>query len=399
MATQTQLIGGSFQDALGNPLEDGYLILHLSQDCLVSGVGTICSGIDIRIQLDSAGNAASSTSTPPAANQFVWSNLVMTPQNNFYKVTGYTAEGQRAFGPNNQQVASGATFNLDAWVPNTVISWFPTLVPTILLEVNGVPTSSQAIANFVAGSGMTVTDEGGGVIAFASSVVLNVEVNGTPLASTNPINFESGTGIAVTNTSAGNVLITNTNTGTTFNNPGVGYFWGAGIVRPLFDLVEAGTIAADSQVVYVFEFVLETNWAIGSASYMTDNGASDSFFGFGIYSLAGNALVTTSFLTTATSGNTPVTNTFSQVSLPAGVYYFAQSADNTVVQGPVFQFDYTGQSPVDLFGLMNAGSQPVAMFATNTMGVNTGVMPTTLGTLTPLTNQSFNGLATVKWTP
>jgi hypothetical protein len=211
-ATKTQLLGGSFQDSLGNPLENGTLKFHLSQDCLVSGVGTVCSGIDVIIQLDSTGNVASSVSTPSAPNQYIWSNLVMTPQNNYYRVTGYTAQGQIAFGGNNQQVGSGATFNLDNWTPNTVLSWFPS-IQNLSLEVNGSPASSQVLQNLVEGAGITITDEGGGVISFASSVTLNVEVGGTPLSSTNPINFEAGTGIAVTNPSAGNVLITNTQPG------------------------------------------------------------------------------------------------------------------------------------------------------------------------------------------
>jgi hypothetical protein len=208
-ATKTQLLGGSFQDSLGNPLVNGTLKFHLSQDCLVSGVGTVCSGIDVIIQLDSTGNVASSASTPSAPNQYIWSNLVMTPQNNYYRVTGYTAQGQIAFGGNNQQVGSGVTFNLDNWTPNTVLSWFPS-IQNLSLEVNGSPASSQVLQNLVDGAGITITDEGGGVISFASSVTLNVEVGGTPLSSTNPINFEAGAGIAVTNPSAGNVLITNT---------------------------------------------------------------------------------------------------------------------------------------------------------------------------------------------
>ena len=199
-ATKTELTGGSFQDSLGNPLASGYLTMHLSQDCSVSGVGTVCSGIDITVNLDANGNVV--------AGQYVWSNLVMSPQNNYYKVTGFTAAGQRAFGPNNQQVASGSTFNLDSWTPNTVISWFPATQP-LLLEVNGAQASSQVVQDLVAGSGVTITDEGGGVIEFTASASI-FEVNGTALDSSSVVNFVSGTGIAVSNPSAGEVLITNT---------------------------------------------------------------------------------------------------------------------------------------------------------------------------------------------
>src|SRR5271166_602074 len=106
-ATKTQLIGGSFEDAAGNLLANGYLKMRLNQDGNVASVGNVCAGIEITIQLDSAGNVASSSSTPTAPDQFVWANDVILPVNSFYKVTGYAANGQPAFGPNNQQVVSG----------------------------------------------------------------------------------------------------------------------------------------------------------------------------------------------------------------------------------------------------------------------------------------------------
>ena len=161
-ATKTELTGGNFQDSEGNPLDGGYLTLRLSQDCTVPGVGNVCSGIEILITLDSNGNAV--------AGQYVWSNLVMSPQNNYYRVTGYTAEGQKAWGPNNQQVASGATFNLDAWIPNSVISWFPDIqVPTII-EVNGVPLSSPSPVNFESSdSSVTITNPSAGIIDLQAS--------------------------------------------------------------------------------------------------------------------------------------------------------------------------------------------------------------------------------------
>src|SRR5580692_12556938 len=106
-ATLTMLTGGSFQDANGNVLEYGYLTLKLSQDGNVAGVGNICSGVTITIQLDINGNVASMTSPTPVANQYAWANANISPTNTFYKVTGYTHAGQKAWGPNNQQIATG----------------------------------------------------------------------------------------------------------------------------------------------------------------------------------------------------------------------------------------------------------------------------------------------------
>ena len=166
-ATKTMLTGGGFQDGEGNPLALGYLTMKLNQDASVSGVGNICSGIEITIQLDVNGNVV----TSPA--QSVWANTggVLAPINTFYKVTGYTAAGQRAWGLNNQQVAAGATFNLSSWVPNSVISWFPTIGATPLaVEVRGAAFSSTTLLNFESSdSSVTITDEGSGLLNFQSA--------------------------------------------------------------------------------------------------------------------------------------------------------------------------------------------------------------------------------------
>ena len=169
-ASLTQLLGGTFQDCNGSVLAYGYLTLKLSQDGNVSGVGNICSGVTITIQLDANGNVGSSTSPTPVADQYVWANSNISPINTYYKVTGYTQGGQRAFGPNNQQVAAGATFNVGTWVPNSVISWFPEVQQSLLLEVNGVAASSQTVQNLESTDDtVVITDLGGGNINFQSA--------------------------------------------------------------------------------------------------------------------------------------------------------------------------------------------------------------------------------------
>ena len=167
-AALTQLTGGNFTDSEGNVLANGYLTFQLSQDGNVAGVGNLCSGITVKIQLDSTGNVAGVSSTPPVSNQYLWANANISPINTFYKVKGYTAAGQRAWGRNQQQIGAGATFNLGSWVPNQVIQWFPS-PQSLALEVNGTPASSQTVQNLEAGANITITDEGGGNIQIAAS--------------------------------------------------------------------------------------------------------------------------------------------------------------------------------------------------------------------------------------
>jgi len=159
VATPIQLIGGAFQDLEGNVLVDGYLRLFLSQDANVAGVGNICAGIYVQIQLDAYGNVSVE---PP---QYAWGNNQMLPVNTFYKVSGYTAAGQLAFGPNNQQIIGvDGQFDAGTWVPNQVISWVPPLQP-LELEVNGTANEDQSILNlYSSNASVTITDEGDGNI-------------------------------------------------------------------------------------------------------------------------------------------------------------------------------------------------------------------------------------------
>lgn len=165
-ATKTQLTGGSFQDSEGDLLANGYLTMVLNQDANVAD-SQICAGIEIQIQLDSAANVASSSSSPTASDQYVWANDTLSPVNTYYTVTGYTAEGQTAWGPNNQQVTSGGagggSFDTGTWVPNQIV-WIPSIQP-LDIEVAGAAFSSQTLLDFVNTGNVTFTDEGNGELS------------------------------------------------------------------------------------------------------------------------------------------------------------------------------------------------------------------------------------------
>ena len=167
--SKTMLTGGNFQDSEGNVLANGYLKMVLSSDESVND-SQICSGISLNIILDGNGSAAAYPTIP--ADQYVWANDVMSPTNSFYTVTGYTAAGQPAWGPNNQQVTSGGvgggTFDIGTWIPNQVISWSPSIQP-LDLEINNSPASSQSLQNLVNSGTVTVVDNGGGNISFAAA--------------------------------------------------------------------------------------------------------------------------------------------------------------------------------------------------------------------------------------
>lgn len=335
MSTPCVLTGGNFQDSEGNVLANGYLEFVLSQDGAVSGVGNICAGIAITITLDSTGNVA--------ATQTIWGNDVILPTNTFYRVTGFTAEGQPAWGPNNQQVV-GSTFDLGSWIPNQIISWTPS-TSAISLNVNGTLASSQNRQNLQSqDDSVTITDLGGGNIDF------HVDTGGGGIST-----------------------------------PGAGWFIGPGIFQPVNVNPGSGaSVTSADNVVRFLSFVLPISVTIRTCTVRLTAGLGSQVVGVGIYDINGNAVLRTSFTLTTTS---PVTNTFSPVTLPAGVYFLAQSAN----PGPTTSCISVVVS-TDAYPVINAVN-PSYGHAANVMSA--GVMPATLGALTGDTANSVVPIAAV----
>lgn len=164
--TKVQLIGGHFQDAEGNVLNAGHLSMELVQDeQLSSNTGQVCGGIKITILLDSGG----SVSTSPA--QSVWPTDVMSPSGASYTVRGYTAQGELAWGPNyNLLVPTGATFDVDNWLPNSTGGGSGSGGSSIQLQVEGVNNAVQTLLNLEStDASVTITDEGNGSVNFQAS--------------------------------------------------------------------------------------------------------------------------------------------------------------------------------------------------------------------------------------
>jgi hypothetical protein len=115
MSTKVQLAGGAFQDALGNVVANGYMLMQLSQDAQVAGSSPevqITAGRVLKVDLDSSGNVKQS----PA--QYIWPNDVITPANTYYTASVYTASGQLVWGPNAQQVfSSPSPYDIGVWTP------------------------------------------------------------------------------------------------------------------------------------------------------------------------------------------------------------------------------------------------------------------------------------------
>lgn len=198
-----QITGGGFQDSEGNLLANGYLKMVLSQDCQVASTAQICSGIEVTVPLDGSGNVSGIVN--------VWPNDQLLPVNNFYTVTGYTQQGQRAWGPNVQQILGSTPFSLNTWVPNQLVVWNPTLTP-ISLRTNGSNNGSQSVLDLRSGTNISVTDAGNGQVTIAD-VGPNpptLKTNGVNNGSQSTLNIAAGTNISVTDNGSGTVTIADT---------------------------------------------------------------------------------------------------------------------------------------------------------------------------------------------
>lgn len=346
MSTKVQVIGGGFQDSEGAVLANGYLILRLNQDSVVN-TSQICAGIETRLQLDSDGNVASSTSTPAAPNQFVWGNDQLLPVNSFYRMTGYDFRGQLSWGPNNVQIiGDGGTFDIGTITPNTVFSWQPPIQP-LLLETNGVQNSDQTLLDLVAGTNVTLSNVSGHTTISASSGSIS--------------------------------------SGSYFYGPGIidmGLLFGS---ATLGSSVSAGFAGGSivNNVVVVYKFTLPIGFTISKVTTQcTDNLGGTSTFG--IYTEAGAKVVDGGSFPNVTASI--VTNTITPVVLPPGVYWHAQAttlANNAHFPGFVFANNSIVSGNIVPFFMHNS-----VKLGTAANPLSAGVLPATLGVVTPFTPQT-----------
>jgi hypothetical protein len=206
-ASKVQLSGGAFQDALGNVVANGYIIMQLSQDAQVTGASPeiqITAGRTLKVTLDGSGNVNAS----PA--QSVWPNDVLTPANTYYIVSVYTASGQLVWGPNAQQVLSSPSpYDVGA-------GWSPARV-----NVNSAAVTTYDIGVFFPGqmtnSQLLLLLPVERQVNFAVNMVPSVSACGTnPTASTTLTLKRNGTsfGTLIVNTSGVGTFATSA---TTFN--------------------------------------------------------------------------------------------------------------------------------------------------------------------------------------
>jgi hypothetical protein len=224
-----------------------------------------------------------------------------------------------------------------------------------------------------------VGTQGGGGGGTSGGLLL--EVNGVPLSSQLQQDLVSGTGIGLTDLGNGEVQITNTSPGVVFETSGQGWFIGPGLTD-LAGIFFAGreqpiTNFSGNEIV-TYQFTLDAEWVISHCSYqLTTTGSPSDSLNFAIYNASLQKVIDANF-----AGNSSAIQTvnFAAISLAPGTYYLATSATTTSLQGPGVE---PGSIPAELLSLFNTNTNVICTASNSTSG---GVMPATLGTLTPIVN-------------
>jgi hypothetical protein len=325
-----QLTGGNFQDAEGNVLDNGYLTMALSHDEQDPSTGTqIAAGLPVRILLDNLGNVA--------GIQKVWATDVLLPAGAYYIVEAFRSDGTMAWdSPQFQVVPSGSSLNIGTWIPSQPVPQPP--APTVVFQTNGVNNGSQVLENLVAGSNITLANSGG------------------------------------------NTTITATSGGASFAANSGAMLIGPFLELPYFfanSYLPTGTAINQVRVTRMY---LPFSMTLSKCTFTVNSGggSSNSHFSFGFYTFAGSKVVDSGVQTV--NANQVFTLSFGPTTLASGVYYYAQTGDNT--------------SP-NLWGIpassITSGGAQAALVQMNTNSVwygtaanasIAGALPSTLGTLT-----------------
>lgn len=112
---RVQLIGGPFQDALGNPLSNGYLVFQLQHDAVALYAGQILGNISVRVPLDINGYIEGTVIGAPV---YIWPNTALLPAGGNYIIWAYDSVNRLAWdNPQIQSVGATNPWSVNQWIP------------------------------------------------------------------------------------------------------------------------------------------------------------------------------------------------------------------------------------------------------------------------------------------
>ena len=98
---------------------------------------------------------------------------------------------------------------------------------SLALEVNGTPNVDQNLLNLIAGSGITLADNGVGGITITGNGGTTLQTNGTNNTDQALLNLIAGSGVTLSADGSGGVTINSSGGG--FSTAGEGGFWSCGL--------------------------------------------------------------------------------------------------------------------------------------------------------------------------
>jgi hypothetical protein len=143
----------------------------------------------------------------------------------------------------------------------------------------------------------------------------------------------------------------------------------------------------NANAVQVCEFTLTRAVTINKISYYVNASSASDKWGFGIYSSAGNLLVNSGIIAPTTGTAAASVTLGTPVTLPPGVYFFAEASSGTTANNYAWLSGSTGSSQT-LQAVFNLNKQRRGT-AANAFSSSTG-LPSTLGTIGSLTEGGFS---------
>lgn len=191
---------GAFQDAIGNVLANGKIILDLSQPASATGGGEIVPR-RVTITLDANGKVS--------ASQVLWANDQLSPSGTTYSMLVFDSANNLVGGFGNISISGAVPIDLALITPvssgGSVINFAGIIItsPTAQQVINGFALVMEGAPFAFSAAGSTTADTGisrtaSGIIAFGNGT--QGDTTGTGLAAI----FNAGTGFRVNNTAAAN---------------------------------------------------------------------------------------------------------------------------------------------------------------------------------------------------
>ena len=153
-----------------------------------------------------------------------------------------------------------------------------------------------------------------------------------------------------------------------------GYFFGGVIVWPTAVLV-GGVVGGNNQI-RTIQFVLPFRAVVRRIALEITTLSVGGFVGAGLYDANGNRVLHSGAISTTTTG--VKTDSITPVTLEPGIYFHAETADNTTVQMAKISM------LANVRNLLNANAVEKSGSAANTS--TAGVLPATLGAITAISN-------------